>query len=61
MTKGIQTSEFWLTLACIIGVFALVGFGKYTVEQVQGLWPMFVTIMGYTLGRGWVKSRIPTE
>jgi len=54
--RGFYTSEFWITILCIIFVFVLLLIGKMNVNDVVDLWPVFTSVGAYSVSRSVVKS-----
>jgi hypothetical protein len=53
---GVKTSEFWLTLVCMVCVTLLIAVDKLQIDQVIDLWPMLSLIAGYSVSRGLAKK-----
>lgn len=54
--RGPKTTEFWVTIIAVVGVFGLLLTGKITVQQVVDLWPALGAVTGYAVSRGMAKS-----
>lgn len=56
---GWQTTEFWLSVIPMIGLFLLLGFRIVTVDEAVRLWPHFTAFAGgggvYAVARSIVK------
>lgn len=53
---GWITSEFWVTVLPLVGVFLLMALGRITVEQAVSLWPLLLSGGVYSVGRGIAKQ-----
>lgn len=57
MKSGIKTTEFWVTLACLVGTYVLVGLGRVaSVQDAIALTAPFLGVVGYNLARAKVKN-----
>jgi hypothetical protein len=55
LKEGWKTSEFWVIVLPIVGVFTLLLVGRVSVEQVVALWPVFAGSGSYAVSRGVAK------
>ena len=60
--KGVQTSEFWLTLATGALSLAIIGGwidleGVSAFDKIAAMVVMALSSVGYTVGRSWAKGK----
>lgn len=55
MKPGWKTTEFWMQIIPIVGIFALLFVGRISPQDVAELWPIFVGSGAYAISRGGAK------
>ena len=64
MKDGHKTSEFWFALLTVIGLYALIWFGKYPDHgsaAETGIEFMLAILAGYTGSRTYVKGKLTQD
>ena len=57
MKSGWKTTEFWVTVGCLVGTYVLVGLGKVaSVQDAVALTAPFLGVVGYSLARAKAKN-----
>jgi hypothetical protein len=55
-SNGIHSTEFWLSVLALLGIFALIGLGKINAQEGIGILAAALAAAGYSISRGMAKT-----